>query len=61
MNTITGGRYFPAAEQAAMTDVFSLSAPGVTCRKKVLFKKIFLSRLKQTHIICSSYLPKIGD
>ena len=48
VNTIIGGRYSPAAEQAAMAVVFSLSAPGVTCWKKgLLKKKRFLRRWKQ--------------
>ena len=32
--SIIGGRTWPVAEQAAITVVFSLSAPGVTCDDK---------------------------
>ena len=65
VNTIIGGRYSPAAEQAAMAVVFSLSAPGVTCWKKGLLKKkkIFKEmKTKQTSKkICFSYLPRITE
>ena len=58
VNTIIGGRYSPAAEQAAMVVVFSLSAPGVSCWKKGLLKKKILRRWKQNKSIIKKKIFK---